>query len=44
MDNDWDIIFDSVWGDYAQMNEEEILKINLCIEKVMKLQKIMKEK
>lgn len=33
MDNDWDIIFDSVWGDYAQMNEEEISQNKLVYRK-----------
>lgn len=33
MDSDWDIIFDSVWGDYAQMNEEEISQNKLVYRK-----------
>ncbi len=33
MDYDWDVIFDSVWGDYKQMNEEEISQNKLTYRK-----------
>ena len=33
MDNDWDIIFDSVWGNYKDMNEEEVVSEKLVYKK-----------
>ena len=39
MDNDWDIIFDSVWGNYKDMNEEEVVSEKLVYKKVIRLQK-----
>ena len=44
MDNDWDIIFDSVWGNYKDMNEEEVVSEKLVYKKSNQITKNMNGK
>lgn len=44
LDDDWDIIFDSVWGNYKDMNEEEVVSEKLVYKKSNHITKNMNGK
>lgn len=34
--NNWDIVYDSVWGDYSDLHEEKVTEDKLVYKKAMK--------
>tara|TARA_X000000950_G_scaffold183047_1_gene221779 strand:- start:6251 stop:6976 length:726 start_codon:yes stop_codon:yes gene_type:complete len=44
MDDDWDVIFDSVWGNYKDMNEEKVVGEKLVYKKSNQITKNMNGK